>query len=195
MMNQSNKTNTVDQLKEFINQAKKLGKYSQNTALGKLTALKIVEDGLTDNEPTDMAYINEHLDEIFHRQHNRLNLSQASVLEYISRVRRTISDFQTYGRDAKTFHAWKPKKVQRAFKSRSTPSDQSEDLSANSSGLPLPQLASNTKNINLRTVRWSLRSDLLVEIQLPVDLNKDDVVRLKKLLDLEAELTPNKIEE
>lgn len=194
-MIQSNKTNTINQLKEFIGQAMKLGKYPQNTAVGKLSALKIVEGGLTDNEPTDMVYITEHLDEIFHRQHNNLNLSQASVLAYISRVKRTISDFQIYGQDAKTFHAWKPKKVQRAFKSRTAPSEQSEDLNANSSGLPLPQLAGSPKNISLRTLTWPLRSDLLIQIQLPVDLNKNDVAYLKKLLDLVVELTPNKIEE
>ena len=142
-----------------------------------------------------MEYIKEHINEIFHRQINRLNLSQESILTYIARVRRIISDFQTYGQDTKAFHAWKPTIRQRVVRSRTAPSDQSEHLSANSLGLPLPQLASSPKSINLRTLTWSLRSDLLIQIQLPVDLNKNDVVRLKKLLDLEAELTPNKIGE
>lgn len=194
-MIQSNRTKTIGQLEEFVKQAAKLGKYPLNTATGMLSVIKIVAGGLTDDEPGDIPYITEHISEIFHRQINSLNISQGSLLTYIARVRRIINDFQTHGQDTKAFHAWKPKKVQRAFKNRSTPSDRPEDLSTNFSGLPLPQLASSPKNINLRIVRWSLRSDLLIEIQLPVDLNKNDVARLKKLLDLEAELTPNKIEE
>lgn len=191
---QSNELQAINQLEEFIKRAEKLGKYPSNTAIGMLTALKIVADRLTDGEPSDMDYIDGHLEEIFHRQINRLNLSSASIQTYISRVRRIIGDFKKYGQDTKTFHAWKPKKVQRAVRDKSTPSDQKEDLNAISSGPLHSQIASSQKNIETRTLVWSLRPDLVIQIQLPKDLSRNDVARLKKLLDLEVELTQSKEE-
>lgn len=41
----------------------------------------------------------------------------------------------------------------------------------------------------LRILHWSIRPDLVIQIQLPTDLNKDDVDRLMKMLELECELT------
>lgn len=41
----------------------------------------------------------------------------------------------------------------------------------------------------LRILHWSIRPDLVIQIQLPTDLNKNDVDHLKKLLELEVELT------
>lgn len=38
------------------------------------------------------------------------------------------------------------------------------------------------------TVAWSLRQDLVVQVQLPMDLNQKDVVRFLKLLNLELEV-------
>lgn len=191
------RTQTIGQLEEFVKKAEKLGKYPGNTAAGMLSTLKIVADGLIDDEPTDMDYITEHLEEIFHRQLNRLNLSPTSLQTYIARVRRIINDFKTYGQNTKAFHAWKPKLVRRVLKSRNTSlqSDQLEDTSISTLGPMGPQISSSSKNTGLRTLTWSLRPDLVIQIQLPTDLNKNDVVRLKKLLDLEVELTPTKMEE
>ncbi|MBI4823166.1 MAG: hypothetical protein HY805_02915 [Nitrospirae bacterium] len=185
---QSNKVQIIGQLEEFVKKSEKLGKYPSSTAMSMLSVLKIVAEGLTDDEPSDLDYITEHLEEIFHRQMNHLQLSQASLGTYISRVRRIISDFKTYGQNIKAFHAWKPKLVQRVAKRT-----QSEALSTVPS-MPLPQQISSTQK-NMRTLVWSLRPDLVIQIQLPVDLNKNDVTRLKKLLDLEVELTPSKEDE
>jgi len=182
------KSGTIEQLKEFINKAEKLGKYPRNTAVAMLSALKVVEEGLVDDEPADPHYLVEHLEEIFNRQLNRLNLTAGSLQAYITRVRRAISDFQKYGQDPKALHAWKPKIVQRATKGRNG-SPQSEESASGSPGFLTSQIVSSQKNIGLRTLVWSLRPDLSIQIQLPTDLNKDDVARLKKLLDLEVELT------
>lgn len=192
MIAQSNKIQMIGRMEDFIKKAERLGKYPSNTAIGMLSALKIVADRLTEDEPSELEHIGEHLDEIFHRQLNRLNLSGASIQAYISRVRRIIGDFKTYGQNPTAFHAWKPKKMQRVVKNRTAPSGQSEDLSTISSGPLQSQIASNQQNIGTRTLVWSLRPDMVIQIQLPIDLNRNDVARLKKLLDLEVELTPGK---
>ncbi len=182
------KSGTIEQLKEFINKAEKLGKYPSNTAAAMFSASKVVEEGLLEDEPTELNYIVEHLEEIFHRQLKRSNLAPRSLQTYMGRVRRAISDFQIYGQDSKTLHSWKPKIVQRAIKGRNGPA-RSEDSAINFTG-PLPsQTVAGLKGTGLRTLVWSLRPDLAITVQLPVDLNKNDVERYKKLLDLELELT------
>ena len=125
MTEQTKETTSIKQLKEFIEKAAKLGNYSANTAGGMLSPLKIVADGLTSEEPTDLDYIAEHLEQIFHRQTKTLNIRSASLQVYLRRVRRVIKDFKEYGTDAKKFHAWKPKITQRTNKNVSTRSKQS----------------------------------------------------------------------
>lgn len=181
-------TQSIEQLREFINKAEKLGKYPRNTAVAMFSALKVVEEGLVDEEPADPHYLVEHLEEIFNRQLKRLNLTAGSLQAYMTRVRRAIKDFQKYGQDPKALHAWKPKIMQRATKVRNG-SPQSEESAPGASGFFGSQIVTGQKNTGLRTLVWSLRPDLLIQIQLPTDLNEDDVARLKKLLDLEVELT------
>lgn len=182
------KHETFEKLMEFVSKAEKLGKYPRNTAIATLAALKIVQKGLVDDEPDTTEYLVEHLEEIFNRKLNDMNLSSGSLQTYIARVKRAISDFQRYGQDPKTLLAWKPKIVQRTTKSRNG-SPQPEGILSNPQGSFSTQTNVNLKNTGLRTVVWSLRPDLTIQVQLPIDLNKRDVERLKKLLDLETELT------
>ncbi|HUK56963.1 MAG TPA: hypothetical protein VLY20_09930, partial [Nitrospiria bacterium] len=153
------KQGTFEQLKEFINKAEKLGKYPRNTAVAMLPALKIVQEGLIEDEPDTTDYVIEHLEEIFNRKLKSLNLSAGSLQTYIARVKRAISDFKKYGQDPKTLLAWKPKSVQRATKTRNG-SSKPETISSNPQGSFSTQTVVNTRNIGLRTVVWSLRPDL-----------------------------------
>ena len=179
----------IKNLREFINKAAKLGKYPRNTAVGLFAAVKIVEEGVLADEPDDPKYIAEHLEEIYNRQMNKLNLSSASVETYIDRVKRVLSDYLQYGSDPKAFLAWKPRIVQRAprFRSKDIPTPSAEiPTQPGGAESSLPIMHANSK---LRTLIWSLRPDVSIQIQLPVDLNQKDVQRLTKLLSLEAELS------
>jgi hypothetical protein len=179
---------TIERLREFLSKTEKLGKYPRNTAVAMQSALRVVEEGLLPEEPDSPDYLVEHLEEIFNRQLKKLELSEGSLQAYIGRVRRVINDYQRYGLDPKALLAWKPKIKQRASKGRNGSSQAEEPTPAI---LPLaPQLISGSTQTALRTLVWSLRPDLSIQIQLPADLNKKDVERLKKLLDLETELTP-----
>lgn len=185
------KEDWISRLNKFVNNAEKLGKYPASTAGGLRSVLKIVSEGLTDDEPTDLDYIVEHLDEIFHRQMDRLNLSSASLGVYISRANRIVSDFKKFGTDAKSLHAWKPQLTRRAISKRKTErASGMNDIASHIVPVQHFPMTSPTQNrLGVRTLQWSLRPDLVIQIQLPVDLNKNDVDRLKKLLDLECELT------
>jgi hypothetical protein len=186
-MKSSNGSGTIERLKEFLSKAEKLGKYPRNTAVAMQSALRVVEEGLLPEEPGSPEYLIEHLEEIFNRQLQKLELTEGSLQAYIGRVRRVINDYQKYGLDPKALLAWKPKIIQRALKGRNG------SLQAEESVLGMPplssQLAPGSNKAALKTLLWSLRADLSIQIQLPVDLNKKDVERLKKLLDLETELT------
>jgi len=183
------KKQTIERLREFIKKAEKLGKYPRNSATTMVAALNVVEAGLVDDEPDTPEYLTEHLEEIFNRQLQRLNLSEGSLQAYMTRVRRVVNDFQTYGQDPKMLLAWRPKIVQRSTKVRNGSSQIIEDMTRGSQDVLTSKTVTGSKNTNLRSLVWSLRPDLSIQIQLPSDLNKGDVVRLKKHLDLEAELT------
>ena len=178
----------INSLRDFIQKAEKAGKYPHNSAVGFLTAVNLVEEGLLPDEPDEPKYISEHLEEIYHRQMDKLNLSAASVQTYIARVKRALSDYQQYGLDAKAFYAWKPRILQRPSRSRAKEnhSESREDSAQTEVARMSPPAASSESG--LRTLVWSLRPDVSIQIQLPTDLNQKDVERLTKLLRLEAEL-------
>lgn len=193
-MEQSGRAQLMAQLKDFLKKAQKLGKYPVNTAKSMIRPLHIVERGLSDEEPSDLDYIAEHLEEIFHRQINVLNLSQESLEVYVTRLRRLFNDFKTHGSDTKAFHAWKGKITRRVAKSGATQSNQADECRIPSMASAYTQIVGSQKNAYLRTLTWALRTDLLIQIQLPSDMNANDVVRLKKLIDLDAELTSSQEE-
>ncbi len=179
----------IKNLRDFIQKAEKAGKYPHNTAVAFLTALNLVEEGLLHDEPDEAKYIVEHLEEIYHRQMDRLNLSAASVQTYIARVKRALSDYQEYGTDAKAFYAWKPRIVQRSSRPRAKENlAESREPSAQTEGA-ITQPLNTSSDSRLKTLVWSLRPDVRIQIQLPADLNQKDVERLTKLLQLEAELS------
>ncbi|MCI0370798.1 MAG: hypothetical protein L0214_05340 [candidate division NC10 bacterium] len=177
-------------LREFITKAEKLGKYPRNTVIGLLAAVRVVEEGLLPDEPDDPMYITEHLEEIYNRQMSKLNLTAASVETYIGRVKRALTDYHQYGSDPKAFLAWKPRIIQRAPRSRPketkpSPPEVATEPAAATAAMPAAPANSN----RLKMLVWSLRPDLNIQIQLPVDMNQKDVERLTKLLRLEAELS------
>jgi len=180
---------TIKKLYDFINQAKRFAKYPQNTALGMVAALKVVEQGLLPEEPHDLQYIADHLDEIYSRQLDKLSLSPASIGTYIARVKRVISDYNKYGSDHKAWIGWKPRSVQRAPRTRpkeaSPLAAQTATHQTAGGSAPFPA----ARNGQLKTLLWSLRPDLDIQIQLPRDLNKKDIQRLVKLLEFQAELS------
>lgn len=179
----------IQKLREFIKKAEKLGKYPRNTAVGLLAAVKVVEEGLLPDEPDDPKYIADHLEEIYNRQINKLNLSAASVETYLGRVKRVLSDYDQYGSDSKAILAWRPRLIQRAPRSRSKDKAAPAAEPAGQFGTPASPPAATMPNSGLKTLVWSLRPDVNIQIQLPVDINRKDVERLTKLLSLEAELS------
>lgn len=178
----------ITKIRDFIEHARKLGKYPRNTAVGALTAVRIVEQGVLPNEPDDLHYISEHLEEIYHRQMDKLSLSSASLETYIGRVKKVLSDYQQHGSDPKAMLAWKPRIVQRGPRTRSK-EDPAGAAQSSSQVVSRPGPFPAPANGGLRTLTWSLRPDLDIHIQLPRDLTEKDVERLTKLLKLEAELS------
>ncbi|MEJ7822495.1 MAG: hypothetical protein WKF85_09255 [Chitinophagaceae bacterium] len=184
--------NKNSDLIEFIQKATKLGKYNSNTGGGILNAVKAAEKGLSNDEPKEMDYLLSHMEELFYRQKD-INLSPQSLAVYFARIKKAVSDYKKYGSDAKAIYSWSPKP--RTKKGTSTTSSQkSEDNFDNEEKSAGQNSANNNESvikevggIKLNVVTWRLRPGLLVKIELPEDLTKPDVERMKKLLDLEIE--------
>jgi len=178
--------NKLQAVKEFIEKAKKLGKYPRNTAVSRLSALKVVEEGLTGDEPQTPEYILNHVEEIFGRQAHKLNLNDGSLRSYISRVRGALEDFQRYGTAPGAIISWKP--FDRPREKTREERTESNNLAKLSGSDERTSFSPDTGR-NLKIVTWSLRPQLEIQVQLPRDFNLTDLKRLNRLLELEAELT------
>ncbi len=191
-----NPRNQISDLIDFINKAIKLGKYNSNTGGGILNAVRAAEKGISSDEPKDIDYFLAHVEELFLRQ--KLNLSPQSLAVYIGRIKKVVEDYKKYGIDAKAIYAWSPKARIRKITTKKptagkTDEEVDEDITTmvgtnTSSGTASDQVIREIGGVKLNVVTWRLRPGVLVRIELPEDLTKADVERIKKLLDLEIEV-------
>jgi hypothetical protein len=180
----------IKSLKEFIGKAEKLGKYARNTANGILTAITKAENGLTEEEPNDLEYFKEHLQELYGRQEG-LNLSIDSVAIYMSRIRNAIKDYQKYGTQPGAIYSWqtKTKPLVKKTKKEEPEEKEEENTSTNNGGFQPKNdsFSGLTTAVKLNIVSWRLRPGVVIRIELPEDLNDNDVKKIKALLDIETQ--------
>lgn len=179
---------TIQDVQKFVAKALKLGKYNPATGAGYSAALKLIEKGIQQDEPNTIEYVSEHVMEIYTRQ-NDLPLSPQSLSTYAGRVKTVISDYKAYGVDPTKIYSWnKNQRLKSIKKIESKESFESKGTTENSDQSNEDVTIGNTVkvgNVVLHSVRWRLRPSLTISIQLPEDLNIDDVAKLKDLLDIE----------
>ncbi|MFN8251574.1 MAG: hypothetical protein U0V75_06795 [Ferruginibacter sp.] len=177
-----------DALRAFIEKAVKLGKYPANTASGYIAALKTVERAFLSEEPKTIEYLLSHLEELFVRQ-NDLQLSHQSVPVYIGRIKKVCSDFNTYGTDATAIYRWN-----RTIRKRTSKVPETKEVKQNSnennntvenSENSFSQNPQVSDGVKLNVVSWRLRPGVVIRIELPEDLNENDVKKIKALLNIE----------
>jgi len=180
-----------DGLRAFIEKAVKLGKYPANTASGYIAALKTVERAFLNEEPKTIEYLLSHLEELFVRQ-NDLQLSHQSVPVYIGRIKKVCSDFNTYGTDATAIYRWN-----RTIRKRTSKVPETKEVKQNSnennntvenSENSFSQNPQVSNGVKLNVVSWRLRPGVVIRIELPEDLNENDVKKIKALLNIELGL-------
>lgn len=184
--------NEIQSLVEFIQKAIKLAKYNANTGNGLLNAVRTAERGFLPEEPKQIDYLVGHMEELFLRQRD-MNLSPQSLAVYFTRIRRAVEDYSKYGTDARSIYSWSPKQRIKKVSSKSN-STNNEDVIDDSEKLTSPSLSTNSDQVikevggvKLNVVTWRLRPGVMVKVELPQDLTKADVQKIKKLLDLEIE--------
>lgn len=187
-----NTRNQITDLLEFIQKATKLGKYNPNTGGGLLNAVKVAERGLTSDEPRDIEYLASHIEELFFRQ-KELNLSPQSQEVYFARVKRAADDYKKYGQDARSIYSWTPKNRVKKISLKKPLNTKNEDqLFEEDQQIPQNKIIEESLikeigGVKINVVTWRLRPGVLIKIELPEDLTKGDVERMKRLLDLEIE--------
>jgi hypothetical protein len=162
---------TLSALHRFTYKAEKLGKYRPGTAAGFRAALRALQEGLTLDDPDDPGYVSDHLEDILHRQVEKTELAPTTLHTYLQRVTRVLNDWRAYGQNPKALLNWHPKTVERRSRY---------------------QIARQAEESRLKTLTWSLRPDLVIQLQLPIDFNTEDFARLRKFLELELELSHEK---
>jgi hypothetical protein len=190
-----NTRNQISDLIDFTSKAIKLGKYNTNTGGGILQALRAVEKGFQPDEPKDIDYLGGHMEELFLRQN--LSLSPQSLAVYIGRLKKVIDDYKKFGLDARAIYSWAPKtRTKKPTLKTLKKANGITEFDEDSINEAVPVIPSNINEpiikevggVKLNVVTWRLRPGVLVKIELPEDLTKADVERIKKLLDLEIEV-------
>ncbi|MBL7745617.1 MAG: hypothetical protein JNN00_19250 [Chitinophagaceae bacterium] len=187
--------NKIQDLVEFVQKAVKLAKYNSNTGGGILIAIRVAEKGLLPEEPRDIDYLLSHMQELFIRQKD-LALSAQSQAVYFGRIKKAVEDYKKYGFDARAIYSWSPKLRARKSSSKKTVSENKSENEIMNEPTISGSISVNTNDhvvkevggVKLNVVTWRLRPGVLVKIELPEDLKKADVERIKRLLDLEVEL-------
>jgi hypothetical protein len=188
-----NNRNQITDLVEFLQKAIKLAKYNSNTGGGMLHAIRAAERGLLAEEPKDVDYLVDHMEELFFRQKD-LGLSPQSQAVYFTRIKRAVEDFRKYGLDAKAIYAWSPKlklkKTSTGSVSKKAQQKLDESFEAEVKIRPdaNDSVIKEVGGVKLNVVTWRLRPGVLIKVELPEDLTKADVDRIKKMLDLEIEV-------
>ncbi len=186
-----NQNSDIQNLTEFVQKATKLGKYNANTGTGILNAIRTAEKGLSSEEPKDVDYLLDHLEELFFRQKD-LGLSPQSQGVYFARIKRAVEDFKKFGTDARSIYSWSPKMRVKKANNKRTISEKNEDETENAEMQPKStgrsdEVIKEINGVKLNVVTWRLRPGVLIKIELPEDLTQQDVDKIKKLLDLEIE--------
>jgi len=189
---ETKKTNelTIEGLRTFVDKAVKLGKYPANTAAGYLAAIKTAERALIEDEPKTLEYLLGHIAELFVRQ-NDLGLSPQSIPVYIGRIKSVSSDYKTYGADGTAIYRWN-----RTIRKRKEKVPEQKEVKTNGSEIAnqgeiettfgrTSGAADTVHKLNI--VSWRLRPGIVIRIELPEDLNDQDVKKIKALLDVELQ--------
>jgi hypothetical protein len=186
--------NQISDLIEFIQKATKLAKYNSNTGGGILNAVRAAEKGFLPEEPKDMEYLISHMEELFLRQKD-LNLSPQSQDVYFARIKRAVDDYKKYGQDARSIYSWSPKvrakKISSKKENNNSNNDDDDDnvqeQQSNNKAKNDEILIKEVGGVKLNVLTWRLRPGVLIKIELPENLTKADVEKIKKHLDLEIE--------
>jgi hypothetical protein len=175
-------------LRDFIEKATKLNKYPSNTSAGYLAAIKLVEAGLLEDEPKTLEYILSRVEELILRK-SIDTLSPQSIPIYVGRFKTVCKDYITYGRDGTSIYKWN-----RTIRKRKARVEEPKEEKINNNDTELKTEAKHetfvpvtmtTDGTKLNIVSWRLRPGVVVRLELPEDLNEQDVKKLKALLDIE----------
>lgn len=163
----------VSDIYDFIDRAVKSRQYAENTALGLKAALRLFEKYLNEEEKQSVEKIKANLDQIYNQVFNKnKDMSAGSLATYKFRVRKVINDYEQYGKDATKMASWSPKRVTRSGRKKGS-TDEAKSLDALSSSVP-----GSSHRIEL-----ALRADTKCLLIIPMDLNANDVKKIKGVLD------------
>ncbi|MFA5022165.1 MAG: hypothetical protein WC508_03740 [Patescibacteria group bacterium] len=165
-----------ESLYKFIESATKSRKYAENTASGLKAALKLFEAEINDDERESVEKFKNNLEQIYHNvfSKNSSKLSAASLATYKGRVMKVIDDFEEYGQDPAKMANWNPSRRIRS---------QNQTLK--------PQLKNNKDNqvtetevlTNRHRIDLNLRPGIRFTIDIPEDTSKDEIEKIKSILD------------
>jgi site-specific recombinase XerD len=169
---------------EFVERAKRSRKYPENTAYALVTALKLYENELNDEEKASFEKVRDNFEAITQSvfSKNQSRFTASSLATYKSRVVKVLSDYGRYS-DPVKMNNWNPRVVARIPKQKqSLPSREAEKNDGEQKEDLQLQASSNLHRINI-----ALRDGVQAYVVLPLDITKTEAERVKKFIDAVVE--------
>jgi hypothetical protein len=184
----------INDLYNFLDQAKGDRKYADNTYFGLKTAVRLFEEIMNPEEKASTDVVKTRIDaladDVFSKNKNKF--SSKTVVAYKKRVLKVIGDYESYGSSAEKMAAWNPRRV-----SRATTEKGKEKLI--SSQIKLPQIdvflqedrphqyiaapIEDTPQDGVNTSRFKLRDNFRVDLLLPDNMTQKEADKVKQYID------------
>lgn len=171
----NNRMGSIDTLKNFIDAAETSRKYPSNTATSKRTALNLFEKELKNEEGESLEVFSNNLDKIAQEVFNKnsSSMSASSVETYKRRISSLIKDYEKYGTDPTKMSSW----------NRPTRKMKKKVVKEKNDNQEISVQPSEVSSIETSRFEVSLRPGVKSIVVVPADITKEEVEKIKKLID------------
>lgn len=172
----------IQDLYDFIEQAKGDRNYAPNTALGRRAALQLYEKQLTEEEKASTDVLHERLDRIAQVVDSKnKNFKTSTLIVYKKRMKNLLEDYKKYGQDSVARASWRGgrntgSKLKRSIELKSDKATESNIVIKDEVTAPIFRESLHDLNVQLRP-------GLRITLTLPYDLKPKEADRLKMYID------------
>lgn len=178
--------NIVNQLNDFIDLANKNRRYPDNTASGLKAAISRFNDVLNEDERVSLELIDERFEQImldFFNKHKN-DMTDGSLRTYQARINRVLRDFKKWGSNPQNWSSWSVSGTRARKKSNKSNNNETENAVTKQENSSSNTFEPGKHDVHPSTkFEIPLRDGISAFISTPMDINKDEVDKIKKYVD------------
>ncbi len=179
----------ITSLFDFIAAAQKSRNYTDDTAAGMRTAMRLFEKELKNEESASIPLFKEHLMQIYRQVVNKniSNYTAGSLEQYKKRILRLLGDYEKYGVDQTKMASWIPRI--REMRKLNKPAQNQPQQNENAQEYLLGQ---NQNMVAMTKFLLTRPQGMAATIQTAHDLTIDEATKIRAYIDyLMVTIDPN----